>query len=82
MMGSVTLYTELLSHIYVIISPSCVKGKLSVSQLAELRTERARILAMSCSVVRCVGHTVRNMATEPVGTVQCSYRCCGRGKVT
>ena len=68
MMGSFTLYTELLSPIYIIISPSCVKGKLSVSELPELRRDRA----LCCSAVRYVGHTVTNMATEPVGTVQSS----------
>jgi uncharacterized protein YbgA (DUF1722 family) len=81
-MGSFTLYTELLSPIYIIISPSCVKGKLSVSELSEFRRNRARLLAMSCSVFRYVGHILTNMATEQVGTVQSSYRCYGRSKVT
>jgi len=82
MMSSFTLCTELLSRIYIIISPSCVKGKLCVSELPELRRDKARLLALCCSFVRYVGHTATDMATEPVGTVQSSYWCYGRSKVT
>jgi hypothetical protein len=53
-----------------------------VSELAELRRDRARLLALSCSAVRYVGRTVTNMATEPAGMVQSSYWCYGRSKVT
>jgi hypothetical protein len=80
-MGSFTLYTELLSLIYIIISPSCVNGKPSVSELPELTRDRARLVAMSCSVFRYVGQNGTNMATEPVGTVQSSYWCYGHSKV-